>query len=258
MNNQEKLYCIYKHTSPSGKVYIGQTCQKVWVRWLHNGNGYQDCPILWRAIQKYEWKNFTHDIILEGISKSEADYAEKYLIKWYKLHNMSYNVTDGGEGGCGLIPWNKGIKTNIIPWNKGIPMSDEIKAKVSKAKKGIKYGPQSLIHSLHKAEAHKIPIIMVSIDDPKLYKTFKSAKDAEVEYGFSRKNINRSLRNSSIHAYKYFWFYKNQFTVNNYLEKLDAYNKAKKHYRKEIKPEWVNTNGINLITGFKLKEEKNN
>lgn len=250
----EKFYTIYRHTSPSGKVYIGQTCQKVWVRWLHNGNGYQDCPILWKAIQKYGWENFTHEILLEGISKSEADYAEKYLIKWYKLHNISYNVTDGGEGGCGLIPWNKGIKTNMIPWNKEIPMSDEIKVKVSKAKKGTKYGPQSKLHSLHKAEAHKIPIVMVDIYNPKLYIPFKSAKDAQDRYGYSRKGISRCLTNSCVQSYGYFWFYQNQFTPNNYFDKLKAYEKAKVHYKKETIPSWINVNGINIIDCLKVKE----
>lgn len=250
----KKLYTIYRHTSPSGKVYIGQTCQKVWVRWLHNGNGYQDCPIFWKAILKYGWDNFTHEILLENISKSEADYAEKYLIKWYKLHDITYNIADGGEGGNGRIPWNKGIKTNIVPWNKGIPMADETKAKVSKAKKGYKYGPQSALHSLHKAEAHKIPIVLVDIYDPNLWIPFKSAKDAQDRYGYSRKGINSCLRNKSVQAYGYFWFYKNQFNVRNYLNKLEAYEKARKYYKKETIPDWININGVNIIDCLKLKE----
>lgn len=249
-----KLYTIYMHTSPSGKVYIGQTCQKVWVRWLHNGNGYKENPVFWKAIKKYGWENFNHKILLEGISKSEADYAEKYIIKWYKLHNLSYNITDGGDGGCGIIPWNKGIKTNVTPWNKGLSMSDEVKTKISKSKKGQKYGPQSKLHSLHKAEAHKIPIVMVDIYDPKLCIPFKSAKDAEDRYGYSRKGIGRCLTNKSVQAYGYFWFYQNQFTINNYLDKLEAYEKAKIYYKKDIIPDWINTNGINTISCLKLKE----
>lgn len=102
-------YYIYKHTSPSGKVYIGQTVDFK-KRWGSNGEHYKTKKkngeyiqrAFARAIDKYGWKNFTHEILLEGISKSEADYAETYLIKWYKLHNMSYNITDGGEGTCGV------------------------------------------------------------------------------------------------------------------------------------------------------------
>lgn len=250
----EKLYTIYRHTSPSGKVYIGQTCQKVWVRWLHNGNGYQDSPILWNAIQKYGWENFTHEVLLEGLSKSEADYAEKYLIKWYKLHNISYNIANGGGGNTGFIPWNKGIKTNIVPWNKGVPMSDETKERVSKAKKGYKYGPQSASHNLHKAEAHKIPIIMMDIYNPNIWIPFKSAKDAQDRYGYNRKNINFCLKNKSVQAYGYFWFYQKDFNKFKYYDKLEAYEKARKHYKKEVIPDWVNVDGVNIIDCLKLKE----
>jgi group I intron endonuclease len=105
----DKAYVIYKHTSPSNKVYIGQT-RNIEKRWgkdgyqylLKNKKGEYNQRLFARAIQKYGWNNFKHEIILEGLSKSEADYAEKYLIKWYKLHDQSYNITDGGEGVVGV------------------------------------------------------------------------------------------------------------------------------------------------------------
>lgn len=104
-----KRHFVYTHTSPSGKVYVGQTVN-IKNRWGTNGEHYKTKkkdgsfiqPNFARAIVKYGWENFEHKIILEHVSKSEADYAEKYLIKWYKLHNMSYNCTDGGEGTCGI------------------------------------------------------------------------------------------------------------------------------------------------------------
>ena len=37
----EQIYKIYKHTSPSGKVYIGQTRAKNPIaRWRNGGKGY--------------------------------------------------------------------------------------------------------------------------------------------------------------------------------------------------------------------------
>lgn len=36
---QDKRYYLYRHTTPSGKVYIGITCQKPENRW-NNGRGY--------------------------------------------------------------------------------------------------------------------------------------------------------------------------------------------------------------------------
>lgn len=252
MINRTKKYCIYAHTSPSGKVYIGQTCQNVWIRWLHNGNGYKYQPYFWKAIQKYGWNNFIHTIILSDVSKLEANYAEKYLIRWYKMHKLSYNITDGGEGTCGSEPWNKGIKTGVVPWNKGIPRSEECKDKISKSKKGHKYGPQSELHREHKAEKHKIPIVMTDIFNPRLHRYFKSAKDAELSNsGFSRKNINRCLKNKCVQAHGYFWFYINNFTIANYYNKYEQYQTARKHYKKETMPEYINTNGINIINCLK-------
>lgn len=251
---EERVYSVYRHTSPSGKVYIGQTKQKVWVRWLHNGNGYKDNPIFWCAIKKYGWENISHEVLLENLTKTEADYAEKYLIKWYKLHKISYNVTDGGEGGYGLIPWNKGKHINMIPWNKGIVMPEETRLKISQSKKGHKYGPQSELHKLHKAEKHKIPIVMVDIYNPRLYKTFKSAKDAQDKLGFSRKGISRSLTNSCVQAYGYFWFYIDSFNQDNYIAKQEAYEEAKKHYKHEEIPDWINLTGLNTINCLKKKE----
>lgn len=90
-------YIVYKHTSPSGKVYIGITHQKPIERWLTDGSGYKRHPPFYNAILKYGWDNFKHEVLLENRSESEAKYAERYLIKWYKLHNICYNVSDGGD-----------------------------------------------------------------------------------------------------------------------------------------------------------------
>lgn len=143
-------YIVYRHTSPSGKVYIGITKhknpKKRWVR----GIGYKRHGIFWNAVKKYGWDNILHEVLLEDISKSEAIYAEKYLIRWYKMHNLSYNITDGGDGTVGHPAWNKGIpcseetKRKIGNANRGEKgawwhkeFSEEMKRKISEAKKGI-------------------------------------------------------------------------------------------------------------------------
>lgn len=99
-----KQWVVYKHTSPSGKTYVGITCQDPEKRWKH-GSGYnrkdKHQPLFGNAIAKYGWDNIEHTIVLKGVTKSEAEYAERYLIRWYKIHNKSYNITDGGEGSLG-------------------------------------------------------------------------------------------------------------------------------------------------------------
>lgn len=213
---------------------------------------------MWKAILKYGWDNFKHEVLLDRISKSEADYAEKYLIRWYKMHSNSYNVADGGEGSCGLIPWNKGKKTGVIPWNKGVPMSEEIRRRVSESKKGHKYGPQSPLHSLHKAEAHKIPIVAIDVEDPRLRMVFKSAKDAEDRWGWNRKSICACLKDKCISCFGMFWFYLDKVSVAAYFDKREAYERAKKHYKHDVCPDWINKDGVNIINCLKPKEEQKN
>lgn len=143
-------YIVYRHTSPSGKVYIGITKHKNPTRRWERGLGYKSAGIFRYAISKYGWDNIKHEILLSGISESEAKYAEKYLIRWYKIHNLSYNITDGGDGCVGREPWNKGVpcseetkekigRANSGPnnywWHR--PVTEEHRRKISEAKKGI-------------------------------------------------------------------------------------------------------------------------
>lgn len=138
---EQYTWCVYRHISPSGKVYIGITSQKPKLRW-NEGKNYKLCTYFYRAILKYGWDNIKHEIILANISKKHAIYAEKYLIKWYKLHHISYNITDGGEGSSGIV-LSEEVRHKISIANKGRPspnkgkhMSEETKLKISNSRKG--------------------------------------------------------------------------------------------------------------------------
>lgn len=91
-------YSVYKHTSPSGKVYIGITGQRPEDRW-QGGLGYRRNEYFFRAIVKYGWDNFAHDILCTGLSREEACAAEISLIAAYHSNEKKhgYNITGGGE-----------------------------------------------------------------------------------------------------------------------------------------------------------------
>ena len=95
---KDKCFTVYMHTSPNGKRYIGITCQRPVRRWGGNGYGYIDNTYFWRAIQKYGWDNFQHEILFEGLTKEEAEQKEIELIAFYDSTNPSkgYNITTGG------------------------------------------------------------------------------------------------------------------------------------------------------------------
>lgn len=93
------MYFIYMHTSPSGKKYIGQTCQKLNRRW-RNGIGYKNNPYFWRAIQKYGWDNFKHEIIFQCESLEETNRMEEWLISVHSSNDprYGYNISAGADG----------------------------------------------------------------------------------------------------------------------------------------------------------------
>lgn len=110
---KNNTWAVYTHTSPSGKVYVGIS-KDLKNRWACSGAKYCSYESVFKyAIIKYGWDNLKHTVLLEGITKSEAIYAEKYLIRWYKIHGLSYNITDGGEGMAGIKRTEEEIQKTI-------------------------------------------------------------------------------------------------------------------------------------------------
>lgn len=99
----DKSYCVYKHTAPNGKVYIGVTRKKPSRRW-NNGKGYVRNKHFYSAIQKYGWENIKHEIVLKDLTKKQASQGERDLIRLYKANDPSYgyNHTSGGYDGYEL------------------------------------------------------------------------------------------------------------------------------------------------------------
>lgn len=97
MNNERK-YCVYKHTSPSNKVYIGIT-KNLKQRWGANGKHYIKNNHFVRAINKYGWDNFKHEILFNNLTINEAKSKEIELIAYYDSTNPTkgYNISLGGD-----------------------------------------------------------------------------------------------------------------------------------------------------------------
>lgn len=94
-------YIIYKYTSPSGGVYIGQTHNDLETRAGNSGKQY--CysgkqTAIARAIKKYGWDSFQKEILFTGLTSDEADQKEKELIKEYREKGECYNICSGGKG----------------------------------------------------------------------------------------------------------------------------------------------------------------
>lgn len=179
---------VYKHTSPTGKVYIGITTQDVKARW-GNGNNYSSNKRFRNAIKKYGWDNFTHEVIFDGLSIEDAKNKEIELIALYDATNpeKGYNVTLGGESGYGYrhteqtkqrireamvgrVSPMKGRTHSAETKNKisvgnikkgrrsGFTLSDETKQKISNSQKGLPK-PKSEEYKVKMSEIKKGVII---------------------------------------------------------------------------------------------------
>ena len=104
----DKKYIVYKYTSPSGGVYIGQTCKKsIQERAGKNGIGYLTTdketgeflqPGIAHAIIKYGWENIQKEVLFENLTSEDADKKETELISFYKSGGKCYNIASGGKG----------------------------------------------------------------------------------------------------------------------------------------------------------------
>lgn len=133
---EERNYKVYKHTSPSGKVYIGITKQKVNERWK-KGLGYTGNARFTNAIKRYGWGNFLHEILYEDLTKEEAKEKEVELIAFHKSNQreFGYNITKGGDS---IKEVSDETKEKLRKANIGKKMSEEARKKMSESKKGEK------------------------------------------------------------------------------------------------------------------------
>lgn len=140
-----KDYKVYKRTSPSGKIYIGLTCQTLEERSGKDGYKYKDNSYLWKAILRYGWNNFKSEILFNNLTFEEACVKEQEMIAYYKSNEREYgyNLTAGGEGCSGYSHTEESKKLmSAKKKNKplislqGVPKTEEHKKKLSEAHKG--------------------------------------------------------------------------------------------------------------------------
>lgn len=142
-----KICGIYKITSPSGRVYIGQSIDII-SRW----KSYITCkckkqPRLYNSLKKYGSENHTFEIICQS-QKSELNDLEMYYIKLYNTFDTENGLNLMSGGGC-QTP-SKETRKKMSAWQIGRKMSPESIAKmiVSKAKSDwVPSKEQGLNHS---------------------------------------------------------------------------------------------------------------
>ncbi|APC25574.1 GIY-YIG catalytic domain-containing endonuclease [Only Syngen Nebraska virus 5] len=108
---------IYTLTSPSGKSYVGQTIRPIEERFNEHQKPSSYCVLLYRAIDKHGWDNFTVDYY--ECPDDELNKHETWMIRLMgTLSPGGYNLKEGGSRG---------------------KMSEESKKKMSESRSGEKH-----------------------------------------------------------------------------------------------------------------------
>jgi hypothetical protein len=117
---------IYKITSPSGKIYVGQTFD-INKRLYHYKNG--DCKKqkkLYRSLNKYGFENHIIELIDKSNDRNFLLYLEKFYIKLFDSYNTTHgmNLTMGGEG-CNINHHSEETKKKISESKKNKPKTEK-------------------------------------------------------------------------------------------------------------------------------------
>lgn len=245
---------MYKHTSPSGKVYIGITCKNPLDRWA-SGFGYEHQVYFFRAIIKYGWINIKHEILFEGLTKEEAEQKEIELITQYNSADLNYGYNID-LGGC---------------LHK---LSVETRQKISEVKRGRKWTERQRLASIEYFAKHPGKAVYKYSKDGKFLEKFINCKEACKDAGISCKAFRWYMSTKKFPAkwdcvYSYGAF--NEVTQRekkpiynaqpvdmydislNYIRTFESIEEAKRYLKEHDIPGgshiWDVCNGKRLISG---------
>lgn len=133
MSNQEKTFVVYKHTCTiNNKSYIGITCDYE-QRCYNHQNKSSRCTNFARAIKKYGWSSFSHEILATGLTLQSANHFEKFYIKEHKsLSPNGYNLKDGGDNSL----YSEESRKRMSEARIGEKHTLETKQKIGKSNRG--------------------------------------------------------------------------------------------------------------------------
>ena len=198
-------YTIYKHTSPSGKYYIGVTRQQNLNRRWMSGYGYTSCPLFNNAIQKYGWENFTHEILEDYVPIEKINDRECYWIKLYQSNNRNfgYNIEEGGHA---YRTFSKETRKKISDAIKRKPKSEECKQKL----RNINLGKHLSEETRKKvSESHFKPVYQLD-KNGNIINEFDSILAAALYIHRDNSSISKCCKGKQKTCGGYMWRYKEE------------------------------------------------
>lgn len=247
-----KISGIYKITSPSGKIYIGQSKNIENRLKKYKSIGVNKQPKIERSIKKYGWDNHTFEIIEECILEN-LNNRERY---WQDFYNVL------GENGLNCVltrsdekrfEMSDETRKKIAHYNSNFKVyTKETRDKISKSKLGVKRDSSTwdrkYIHN-KVYEYNKFGIFV---------KEWDSINDVSEFYKIKLSSINSNLYEGTYNK-KYLFF-----LINEKVDSVEPYrnlkNRTIEQYTKDnifIK-EWSSTNEAFEFLKLKSKSSISN
>jgi len=186
-----KIVGIYKITSPTGKIYVGQSCNihKRWQKYKRLACKQQ--TKLFRSLNKYLPENHIFEIIEECEFK-ELNNRERYYQEFYNVIEIGLNcVLTETEHTPKILSEQTKEKLRII--NTGNKHTEETKKKMSKSHTGMKRSKkhcENIKKSLLNIEISEETKIKIGLAN----KGKKRTEEQKIKFSLIRTGLNKKGR----------------------------------------------------------------
>lgn len=202
-------HCVYIHTNNiNGKMYIGQTVHgnNPNKRWKY-GDGYRTQKYFYRAIKKYGWNNFNHEVVASNLTKEEADNFEILLIKQLQTYDKQYgyNIVMGGPG------------------NLGYHISEETKQKRNKTMEKYFSNPEYIQNMRDVAPKRTIYQFTIEGD---FIRSYPSAMEIERQLGILNATVSKCAFGKIPSVSGYIFLFEED--IGNIMLRVERYRRSKK------------------------------
>jgi group I intron endonuclease len=255
---------IYKITSPSGRIYIGQTINLLRRKSRYRRLSCKSQPHLYNSLSKYGFDNHIFEVIEEDIEREMLDERECFYIEKYDSFNNGMNMTSGGGSNHKRSPETieklriapTGNKYNLGKKNAlGYIHKEESKKKMrEKTKEAYKNGftgrkglKSSEEHIRKFKESKSLVVFQYDLNE-NFIKEFVSIKEASVITSSSSSGICQVCKGNRLTSNGFIWKYKSINTNKKYKHK-------KPHIVKNNKPVIQYSKSGNIISEYKSARE---
>ena len=239
---------IYKITSPTNKVYIGQSNNILVRKNKYKNNNLYRQPKISASINKYGFDNHKFEIIHElpkDIDQSILDNYEILYIELYRDCSIELmNLKDGGHNS----KLSKEIRKKIGDSNRGKKLSDETKSKIGDSNRGKKLSDET---------KSKMSMSMTGVKKPPHTKEWKE-NHSKILTGFkqSEESIENNRKSKCLFIYEILDSDGNIIITDNLSKFCKEHNLSNINLYRTLKGYDSRGFKVNHVGGFRVISKK--